>query len=633
MSHAERRPLHASLLAPTRTTSAGVLPFALLSTLHERPASGASRLSGLDGGSLRRALHAMGQRDRPSSASSLLFAAEPPRRTARQPAPALVPSQAEAAGGARAADEVYTGVAMAPSGAHYLSACSGVHTAPVRSQQQRISPRSLALHTPRGVREARRRWRLVRANLWRLVNDERERLGLMAPEGGGASTALWSIATDNWEGRSAEEALRKFEALRPISELELHALQAHTSLVTVPRYSQIYRKGLPITNCFLIQQGAIRLSGNKGDGGSGGGGSGGGAVGDSTRRLEAGTFVGGGAWLPSALHPDTATALTPCVLLVIRAAEAKQDPRLRELSARLAVALGDPWKIELLSNYVPFFSDLPLRSLRELVPLFKTALVEPGTKLITQGEVGEHVYVLVQGEVRVYRSARTGKHGTVELTHITDQSELTYFGEVALYHRQLRTANVQAVDRCFLLVLEAANFDTFMTVVPDFSRRVKMLKAVHDAKMAAAVGGAVSPELWGALGLEEQEEEAPAPTPGVDRLVISSSPVYRRPSPELTASSSLGDLGLTSWIDSLAAAAPMPSTTTLPRRKTVEPPVIVNIASDVGFIGIRGREAAAQTAGPKGHGTLLREAAVAAEAARQAILDPTKGKPLQAQVS
>ena len=76
----------------------------------------------------------------------------------------------------------------------------------------------------------------------------------------------------------------------------------------------------------------------------------------------------------------------------------------------------------------------------------------------------------------------------------------------------------------------------------------------------------------------------------------------------------------------------MPSTTTLPRRKTVEPPVIVNIASDVGFIGIRGREAAAQTAGPRGHGTLLREAAVAAEAARQAILDPTKGKPLQAQV-
>ena len=124
--------------------------------------------------------------------------------------------------------------------------------------------------------------------------------------------------------------------------------------------------------------GTLRLSSGSKDGGGGEPPGPAGAATASTvtrRTLQAGAFCGGGAWLPRALHPDTATALTPCVLLSIRADAAKGDPRLRELCVRLATQLGDPWKVELLHHYVPFFSDLPLRSLRELAPLFATASV------------------------------------------------------------------------------------------------------------------------------------------------------------------------------------------------------------------------------------------------------------------
>ena len=90
--------------------------------------------------------------------------------------------------------------------------------------------------------------------------------------------------------------------------------------------------------------------------------------------------------------------------------------------------------------------------------------------------------MLVLGEVRCFRQGALGPTSTVELARITDESEVTYFGELALYLRRPRSACVQALDRCFLLELEAANFDDFTAVVPDFRKRVKALKAVSAAR-------------------------------------------------------------------------------------------------------------------------------------------------------
>ena len=62
--HSAAAQIHPSLLEPARTAATAGLPFALESTLHERPPSAASRLSGLDGLGARRALHAMHHRPR-----------------------------------------------------------------------------------------------------------------------------------------------------------------------------------------------------------------------------------------------------------------------------------------------------------------------------------------------------------------------------------------------------------------------------------------------------------------------------------------------------------------------------------------------------------------------------------------
>ena len=136
----------------------------------------------------------------------------------------------------------------------------------------------------------------------------------------------------------------------------------------------------------------------------------------------------------------------------------------------------------LLRDYVPFFADLPAASLRELAPLFTTELYERGQRVMEQGDDGEHVYVLVQGEVSV--TSRTAS-GSLDLVRISDASEYTYFGELALYEKRPRSATVTAIERTLLLVLHEASFEIFTSLVPDFVNRVKMLKALDAARHAA----------------------------------------------------------------------------------------------------------------------------------------------------
>ena len=127
-----------------------------------------------------------------------------------------------------------------------------------------VSPRSVALHTRRVAKEkrveaTRRRWALVRANIWRLAREERQRLGLPEPhEVSGAPSSAWAIGLSHWKDRAAEVTLRSLALLKPISESEVRALLAYTSVVTYTRYPQVHRRGTPVTSCFLSSR-LIRL--------------------------------------------------------------------------------------------------------------------------------------------------------------------------------------------------------------------------------------------------------------------------------------------------------------------------------------------------------------------------------------
>lgn len=601
-------PLHAALVEAPRKMA---LPFALESTLHERSKAAASRLSGLDNsrGTARRALHAMNQRaalarsQRPRSVDELsamkgvLVRHEPPQQhavfdAAAAEAEALLAAGADAE--APSPSESFSGYGFAPADA----AVDGTESPRI------LSPRSLQLlnRSPRkSPRKVRARWALVRKNLWRIVRDERERLGLARPDSGGSGGGgAWSVAMSDWRTRTAEAALRNLESLRPYTEHQLKALMSHTSLTTLPRYAQLFKRGLPCNCCQLLVRGSLRLSES--------------AEGSSRRVLEAGALIGGGAWLPCALHADTATALTPCVLVTIRAAEARGDDRLTELCERLAVSMGDPWKVELLRWYVPLFTDLPPRSLGELGPLFTPRLVEPGGLIIEEGEIGEEVFVLVQGEVRVFKGGTRANPKPVELTRINDQAEVTYFGELALYHRRPRSASVQAVDRCFLLVLEAAHFETFESLVPDFNKRTKVLTLVASGRAKDAADAEAAEESF----REAAASHAPQGTSDASflRSETSSRVSADEPIRRALASAATPAEPLSAWVDALAAPAPtswskeyevaMKNVAVQQRRSGgLEREVLITASAGIGLAGLSGMAVSKSTTAARAVGGVV----------------------------
>ena len=286
-----------------------------------------------------------------------------------------------------------------------------------------------------------------------------------------SSERLWNVALHGWEERKAEAALRELIAPFGADEAEVALLKRYTQLLTLPRYTQLWRKGARMSSFYVLIRGRVRLSGRPARE----------HVHLARTLPPPGSALAGGAWLPSeTTHVDSALAEEPSVLLHVKAADARAVPELARLCGAFAASVGDGWKSQLLKS-VPFFTDLKAATLRRLSPLFSTELAQPGSCLMREGEIGATMYVLVQGTVSVMRYDDRAK-GEVRLAVVRDDSDSTYFGELALFERKPRSATVRAEERCLLLTLHETDFPQFMKLIPDFRDRVLALKALNEGQ-------------------------------------------------------------------------------------------------------------------------------------------------------
>ena len=100
---------------------------------------------------------------------------------------------------------------------------------------------------------------------------------------------------------------------------------------------------------------------------------------------------------------------------------------------------------------VPFFTRLQASQIAEIAGLLKLSRAIKGEVLMREGDTGECMYFIVNGQVEV-----KGKAGTFIL------KAGDFFGEIALIERCPRTATVKAVSRCQLLILDARDFHKFV---------------------------------------------------------------------------------------------------------------------------------------------------------------------------
>jgi CRP/FNR family cyclic AMP-dependent transcriptional regulator len=120
---------------------------------------------------------------------------------------------------------------------------------------------------------------------------------------------------------------------------------------------------------------------------------------------------------------------------------------------------------------VPLFESLDDASANELCKLIET-LDCPGHKVLFHaGDVGDAMYLIERGKVRICVQATDGHEVT-----LTELGRGDFFGEMALLDGQQRSANAVIAEDARLAVLSREHFLSFMRGSPDVA--LKMLTAL-----------------------------------------------------------------------------------------------------------------------------------------------------------
>lgn len=111
---------------------------------------------------------------------------------------------------------------------------------------------------------------------------------------------------------------------------------------------------------------------------------------------------------------------------------------------------------------VPLFASFDAQDIGEIVTLLRAEIVPAGTVIVRAGEEATAMYFITAGEVLVEVAP--------EPVHLRAGD---FFGEVALVRDAHRSANVMALERCELLVVEVDDFRRLMRRKPELRRHVQ----------------------------------------------------------------------------------------------------------------------------------------------------------------
>lgn len=115
---------------------------------------------------------------------------------------------------------------------------------------------------------------------------------------------------------------------------------------------------------------------------------------------------------------------------------------------------------------IPVFSDLPEHELDHLQSTLQVKTLEPGEILFREGEVGEHFYILTEGELEILLGI-----GTEEELVLNVLGQGEYLGEMSLIvPGGERTATARAKERAVLLSMSRDEFNALLEQHPALVR-------------------------------------------------------------------------------------------------------------------------------------------------------------------
>jgi len=127
-------------------------------------------------------------------------------------------------------------------------------------------------------------------------------------------------------------------------------------------------------------------------------------------------------------------------------------------------------KILFLKN-IPLFVKMPPDELAHLAGIAEEVVYPEGETVIQEGEHGEEMFLIVEGEVEIHRDTESlavlGRHD--------------YFGEMSILDGEPRSATVTARSDCLLLRLRQSDFygilerhfNVALTIIHTLTRRLR----------------------------------------------------------------------------------------------------------------------------------------------------------------
>jgi len=111
----------------------------------------------------------------------------------------------------------------------------------------------------------------------------------------------------------------------------------------------------------------------------------------------------------------------------------------------------------------PLLKDITDDELKELIKLLTENKFAKGDKIITEGDEGNVMYVLIAGSVDIIK---TTIYGEKFVCATLDDSMHPVFGEMALLDNDKRSATVMAKTECITLSIDTKSFNEYIDKYP-----------------------------------------------------------------------------------------------------------------------------------------------------------------------
>ena len=106
------------------------------------------------------------------------------------------------------------------------------------------------------------------------------------------------------------------------------------------------------------------------------------------------------------------------------------------------------------------FKDTPENVLADLAPLMKEIQYEQGTEIFKEGEIGDSMYIIQQGNIKIHKGNTT----------LAILKEKEVFGELSLLDADTRSATATADTDCILYKIDQEPFYELMDERPEVAK-------------------------------------------------------------------------------------------------------------------------------------------------------------------